>query len=90
MLLDEQKLCDLIKRCIREVLDERQMVVDADIMTKDEIAKLLGVCTRSITTYMKREGMPHTYRNGHPVFKRAEVLPWWRERGKPVPTLMAI
>jgi len=87
MLIDEEKLELLMCRAVRKVLDERQMVVSADALSKDQVAKLLNVSTRTITTYMKREGMPHTYRFGRLEFQRDEVLAWWREHGRPVPEL---
>lgn len=89
-MIDEQRLRTLIKDCIREVLDERQMIVDADVLTKDQVARVLGVTIRSVTTYMRREGMPHEIRGGRPVFRREKVLGWWRDRGRPVPALRAI
>ena len=87
MLLDEAQLEEIMVRAVRRVLDERQMVIEADSLSKDQVAKLLGVCTRSITTYMKRDSMPHTFRLGRLEFQREEVLTWWRERGRPVPAL---
>ena len=50
MLLDEARLEELMVRAVRRVLDERQMVIDADSLSKEQAAKLLGVCTRTITT----------------------------------------
>ena len=90
MLLDEARLEELMVRAVRRVLDERQMVIDADSLSKEQAAKLLGVCTRTITTYMKREGMPHTFRLGRLEFRRDEILTWWRERGNPVPALRSV
>jgi len=90
MLIDEAKLEDLMCRALRKVLDERQMVVSADALSKDQVAKLLGLSTRTITTYINREGMPHTYRLGRLEFQRDEVLAWWRGRGRPVPELKAV
>ena len=36
MLIDEAKLEDLMCRALRKVLDERQMVVSADALSKDK------------------------------------------------------
>jgi hypothetical protein len=87
MLLDEAQLEEIMVRAVRRVLDERQMVIEVDTLSREQVAKLLGVCTRSITTYMKREGMPHTHRLGRLEFRREDVLTWWRERGRSVPAL---
>lgn len=89
-MIDEAKLKDLIKAAVREVLDEMHLAVETDELNKDQVAKMLGVCTRSITTWMKRESFPYETRGGRPVFKRNSALAWWRERGRPAPQLKAV
>jgi|GEM_PF-4880530 len=90
MLFDEAKLEELIVRAVRRVLDERRMIVEVDKLSKGQVAELLGVTTRTVTTYMKRNDMPHTWRHHRPEFDRELVLEWWREQmGKPVPILRA-
>lgn len=90
MLFDEARLEELVMRCVRKVLDERHMIVEVDKLSKGQVAALLGVSTRTVTTYMQQKKMPHTWRGNRPEFDRELVLEWWREiMGHPVPILRA-
>ena len=81
-MIDEEKLLDLVKRAVREVLNERGYAVRDELLEKDDVAKLFGVTTRTITTWMTREAMPHEKSHGGRVlFQREAVLRWARERG---------
>ncbi len=82
MLFDEQQLEELVIRAVRRALDERLATLEHDLLTKEQVAQLLSVTTRTVTTYMQREGLPHTKRGGRAEFKRSEVINWWRDFGK--------
>jgi hypothetical protein len=91
VILDEAKLEELIERAVDRVLDRRMTAVEAGLLTKEQVAVMLGVTPRTITTYQQREGMPYRKRpGGHCEYNRAEVLTWWRDRGKVVPPLKAV
>lgn len=47
---------------------------------KLELAKLLGVTTRTISTYTKDHGLPVHHVNGTPYFVREEVSVWLASR----------
>lgn len=78
MIFDEAQLEAFIRGVVNRVLAERSGAsVLEENLGKDEVAEMLGVTGRTITTWMKRQGIPHEHRGGRPRFKRTEVLTWW-------------
>ncbi len=77
-MIDESKLEELVLRCIRKVLDERAV---GELMTKAEVAELLGCTERTVTNYMARNGLPFERRHGRPAFRREDVAAWHIEHG---------
>lgn len=84
-MIDQEQLKSLIKQAVREVLDERGYALHDELMDKDQVAKFLGVTTRTVTTWMAREGLPHQKGHGGRVtFQREDVLRWAREHAVPI------
>lgn len=79
-ILDEQALKNLIRETIREELAAQRP--PDEIMSKTEVAELLGCTTRTIGNYMAREGLPYEHRGNLVVFRRSKVLEWHLRNGR--------
>ena len=76
------ELAKLVRKAVREELSERGYAAQDELLSKAQLAKLFGVTVRTITTWMAREGLPHSKgHGGHIVFQRAQVVQWSKDNG---------
>lgn len=80
-ILDKEALRSLVRQMVHEEVASLQP--PDEIMSKAEVAQLLGYTTRTIGNLMAREGLPFE-RRGHTtvVFRRSKVLEWHRKHGR--------
>lgn len=55
-----------------------------DLLTKHEVAEMLGCCERTISNYMRQQGLTPAKRSGRVMFKRADFFRWAQEHGKSI------
>ena len=70
---------DLRKLIADAVRDAMGIGGDGELLTKDQVANLLNVTSRTISNYVARNGMPHTRRGNRLMFNREQSLNWWRD-----------
>ncbi len=79
-LFDEEALRSLVRKLVHEEVASLQQ--PEEIMSKAEVAKLLGYTTRTVGNLMAREGLPYERRGHTVVFRRTKVLEWHRNNGR--------
>lgn len=77
VVVSRQELHDLIRDAVRDALDSQR---PAEWLSKAQVAELIGVTTRSVSTYVERDGLPSHRRGGTLRFRRDEVNAWMRGR----------
>jgi excisionase family DNA binding protein len=65
----------------RIAADKAKPVVEKQLLTLNEVAKLLGLSRKTVAKYMREEGLPHTPYGRVSRFDRAAVLAWNASRG---------
>lgn len=85
VVLPLSELEALLRRCVREELAERGYAAEQEILSKEHAAGIFGVSTRTITTWMARDGLPHHKGHGGRLyFKREELAAWSSDHGQPM------
>ena len=51
-----------------------------ELMNATEAAEMLGIHPKSVTKYVKSEGLPGIKVGGHYRFRRADIIAWLEER----------
>lgn len=76
-VIDVEDLEKIIERRMRLVLDEkdRERATD-EVMTREQVAKLLQVHADVVGRYVKTKGLPGRKMGGEWRFVRGEVLRW--------------
>ncbi len=83
--LSTEQLEQLLRKCVREELEQRGYAAEDEILDKERAAKMFDVSTRTVTNWMRRQAMPHHKgHGGHVYFKRAELATWSEEHGVPI------
>lgn len=80
VVLSPEQLEALVRKAVRAELGERASEA-SEVMTREQVAELLSVDVRTITTYVKKKGLPATKLGGNEWrFRRSDVLRWIEER----------
>lgn len=79
IVLTEAELEALIDRRIAAA--KALPVVEKQLLTLNEVAKLLDLSRKTVAKYMREEGLPHTPYGRVSRFDREAVLAWNASRG---------
>ena len=69
-----------LPQIVRDALLSATNSGEGEVMTRQEVARLLGVCEETVTKYVREEGLPCTLLGPVYRFRRSEVLAWLGRR----------
>ena len=76
-------LIEAVESAVRRVIREEMGLKPShenDFIDTADVAKLLGVSTKSVSKYVRSEGLPAVKAGAHYRFKRADVVAWLERR----------
>ena len=78
IMVTPDELEQLVRKAVREAMGAPAN--DAEFIETADVAKLLGVSTKSVSKYVRSEGLPAVKAGAHYRFKRADVVAWLERR----------
>jgi excisionase family DNA binding protein len=76
--LTVDELHALVRTAVREELNIKK--ADVDLMTRDDVAEMLDVHPRVVTTYVRTKGLPAKKIERKWLFSRREINAWLEEQ----------
>lgn len=71
-----------IRRIVRDEVARGFNREGDEVLTRAAVANLLGVCSESVTKYVRQEGLPCRQLGAEYRFRRSEVMAWLSQRSQ--------